>query len=153
HPDVNPGNKEAEEKFKEISVAYDILSDPEKRNSYDEFGEEALRGGFDPEKARAYKQWQEGRQQAGRPFDEEEVGFDLGDLFGAFGARGRRDEAQGLRGDDLLARVEVDFVDALKGISLDVTVPTRTKCATCNGTGEQPGAKAKTCPTCDGKGR
>jgi molecular chaperone DnaJ len=153
HPDVNPGNQEAEEKFKEISVAYDILSDAEKRKAFDEFGEEALRGGFDAEKARAYRQWADGREQAGRPFADEDVGFDLGDLFGAFGARGRRHEAQGLRGDDLLARVEVDFVDALRGISLDVTVPTRSRCATCNGTGDEPGAKARKCPTCDGKGR
>ncbi|TMA07936.1 MAG: J domain-containing protein, partial [Deltaproteobacteria bacterium] len=59
HPDINPGNKEAENKFKEISVAYDVLSDPEKRKLYDEFGEAGLAAGFDPEKARSYRQWQE----------------------------------------------------------------------------------------------
>src|SRR5512138_410538 len=66
HPDVNPGDKGAEDKFKEISAAYEVLSDAEKRKSYDEFGEESMRGGFDPEKARAYQQWSSSRQQAGR---------------------------------------------------------------------------------------
>ncbi|RMG10276.1 MAG: J domain-containing protein, partial [Deltaproteobacteria bacterium] len=67
HPDVNPGDKEAEERFKKISHAYDVLSDPEKRKLYDEFGHEGLASGFDPEKARAYRSWQSRRARAGAP--------------------------------------------------------------------------------------
>ncbi|MEK7782761.1 MAG: DnaJ domain-containing protein, partial [Candidatus Binatota bacterium] len=65
HPDINPGNKEAESRFKEISVAHDVLSDPEKRKLYDEFGEAGLAAGFDAEKARSYRQWQEQSARAG----------------------------------------------------------------------------------------
>ena len=91
HPDINPGNKEAENRFKEISVAYDVLSDGQKRKLYDEFGEAGLAAGFDAEKARSYQQWQ---QQSGGPgggyqFDMD----DLSELFGGFGGmagRGRR---------------------------------------------------------------
>src|SRR5215470_15127023 len=71
HPDVNPGNKQAEEKFKEISFANDVLSDPEKRKIYDEFGSEGLQSGFDPERARQYRDWQSaagGRQGAASGF-------------------------------------------------------------------------------------
>src|SRR5919197_3270451 len=77
HPDINPGNKEAENKFKEISVAYDALSDAEKRKLYDEFGEAGLASGFDAEKARSYQQW----QQSARAGGAQEFNMDdLGDL-------------------------------------------------------------------------
>jgi molecular chaperone DnaJ len=101
HPDVNPGDKEAEQRFKEISAAHDVLSDAEKRKLYDEFGQEGLRGGFDPEQARGYQRWAAGRQasgagtgSAGAAFD-----FDLDDLFGGMESRGPRAAA---RGEDLL---------------------------------------------------
>src|ERR671925_2390191 len=79
HPDINPGNKEAENKFKEISGAYDALSDAEKRKLYDEFGEAGLASGFDAEKARSYQQWQQQSAQAGGAY--EFYADDFGDLF------------------------------------------------------------------------
>jgi molecular chaperone DnaJ len=150
HPDVNPGNKKAEDHFKEVSAAYEVLGDKQKRKNYDEFGEDALRGGFDPEKARAYQQWQAGRQQAGRPaggdgeYGEE---FDLSDLFGG----GRRDGRA--PGQDILARVDVDLPQALNGVELSVEVPAHTTCPTCSGSGDEPGAKVETCPVCKGSGK
>src|SRR5207245_8522416 len=88
HPDVNPGNKQAEERFKEISFAYDVLSDPEKRKIYDEFGAEGLASGFDAERARQYREWQSRGAGArteggfGKYSSFEDVFSDLGDLFG-----------------------------------------------------------------------
>ena len=87
HPDLNPGNKEAEQKFKEISQAYDCIGDKEKRKLYDEFGQEGLGAGFDAEKAREYKKWtsfqEAGRQKAGQDFGQYQSYEDIfGDLFG-----------------------------------------------------------------------
>jgi molecular chaperone DnaJ len=149
HPDVNPGNRQAEDTFKQISAAYDVLSNPEKRKLYDEFGAESLRGGFDPEQARAYRQWSEGRAAAGHARSEP-VEFDLGDLFGG-GARSQRGWA--MAGEDIAADVELDFVTALRGTLLDVRVPVRTPCPTCAGSGQEPGSSAQVCPVCEGKGK
>src|SRR5262249_37656092 len=80
HPDINPGDKVAEEKFKEISAAYEVLGDADKRKLYDEFGEQGLSAGFDPEKARAYQRWQRESAQTGGSHTFE--GADLNDLFG-----------------------------------------------------------------------
>lgn len=93
HPDINPGNKEAEERFKEISLANDVLSEPEKRKLYDEFGEAGLKPGFDAENMRAYQQWSGGGVggvQADRHGNRSSFSFEdvLGDWFGSFG-RGR----------------------------------------------------------------
>jgi len=83
HPDVNPGNKQAEDRFKEISFAYDVLSDPEKRARYDEFGRQGLEAGFDPEQARAFRRWSEGARRS--PYREHgeqgDAEFDLDDLL------------------------------------------------------------------------
>jgi len=106
HPDINPGNKEAENKFKEISAAHEVLGDSAKRKLYDEFGEAGLAPGFDPEKARSYRQWQEQSASTGgaSEFDVGDLGGlfgDLGDLFGAgggfFGGGGGFLTARGLR--------------------------------------------------------
>src|SRR5437773_2599419 len=91
HPDINPGDKVAEEKFKEISAAHEVLGDSDKRKLYDEFGEQGLSAGFDPEKARAYQQWQQESAQTGGSYTFERG--DLNDLFGfgfedLFGQRG-----------------------------------------------------------------
>jgi molecular chaperone DnaJ len=151
HPDVNPGNKQAEERFKEISAAYDVLSDAEKRKLYDEFGEEGLRGGFDPEKARAYRRWAEGRQQAGASSGDVPFEFDLEDLLG--GSFARRGGRWGGRGQDVVGVVELAFVDALRGAEVEVGVLTRKTCSTCGGSGDKPETTAKTCADCGGTGR
>ena len=86
HPDINPGNKEAENKFKDLSVAYDVLSDAEKRKLYDEFGEAGLAAGFDAEKARSYRQWeQSARAGGGHEYNVDDLGDIFGDLGGMFG--------------------------------------------------------------------
>jgi molecular chaperone DnaJ len=156
HPDVNPGDKGAEEKFKQLSAAYDVLSDKEKRSLYDEFGVEGLRGGFDPEQARAYKRWSEDRAASGAAREQDiPSDFDFGDLFGAHsrdtGRRSRRDFA--LAGEDLHVTVTLDFVTALRGTRVTVRGPALSTCPTCVGSGERPGSTAQTCPECDGTGK
>lgn len=150
HPDVNPGNSEAAEKFRQISAAYEVLSDENKRLAYDEFGAAALRTGFDPEKARAYQQWQE---QPHPPSDFPGGGFDfdvgdLGDLFG-FGGRRRPGWPPQGRGEDVVARVDLDLGEALKGTELSVEVPSGQPCGTCGGSGES----REVCPVCKGSGQ
>ena len=144
HPDVNPGNREAEDKFKGISEAHEVLSDPEKRKIYDEFGEEGLRAGFDPEQARQFRQWQ---QQAGtyggRPgsfrfdFSSDEgprySGFEdvFSDIFGAHAARERGPS----KGRDIESSLDVDFITAIKGATTRVVLQMRRPCAKCGGMG------------------
>ncbi len=131
HPDVNPNNKQAEERFKQISFAFDVLSDAAKRKLYDEFGHSGLSQGFDPEQARAYTRWSEGARRS--PFSESFQGpgfegtFDaesledlLGGLFGRAGGRPGRAGAR--RGADAEAEVEVDFLDAVRGGEVRVNV-------------------------------
>jgi len=116
HPDVNPGDAKAEERFKEISAAYAVLSDSEKRARYDEFGMAGLQDGFDPEQAREYAHWARGagqspfHQQSGSGMDFDDL---LSQLFGATG-RGGRYEPGPMPGADAVAEVEIDFLQAVR---------------------------------------
>ncbi len=116
HPDVNPNDPSAEERFKQVSFAYDVLSDEEKKARFDEFGLPGLEPGFDPEKARAYQRWQQGARRS--PFsDAFHTDIDLDDLLGGAGgfgpfARGEWRTAP-LRGRDLVSELEVDLLDAV----------------------------------------
>jgi curved DNA-binding protein len=119
HPDVNPNDPKAEERFKEISFAYDVLSDEEKRKRYDEFGMASLAPGFDPEQARAYRRWSDSARRS--PFSETfssdvDVEDLLSELFGAERARGPR------QGADVEAEVQVDFLDAVRGEEVRIGV-------------------------------
>ncbi len=116
HPDVNPDDKKAEETFKNISTAYDTLSDEKKRAAYDEFGDDSLKGGFDADKARQYSRWQNQRQQRAAEYgDGGPVEFDFGELFGR--ARGPA------RGQDLHATVEMELRQAIEGTEIALEVP------------------------------
>lgn len=129
HPDKNPGNKAAEARFKAVNRAYEALGDPKKRKLYDEFGEEALREGFDPDKARAYRAWQ---SQGGNGFggarqvNLEDLfgggfsGDPFGDLFGRARRRGP------MRGADLEQEITIDFVSAVRGTTLELRSPGST---------------------------
>jgi len=115
HPDVNPGDKTAEDKFKQASSAYEVLSDPKRRAAYDEFGDASLQSGFDPAKAREYARWQDTRQRRARDFDEGPVEFDFSELFN----RGRGPT----RGADLHGVVDMDLRQAVEGGEVGFDVP------------------------------
>ncbi len=141
HPDKNAGDKEAEERFKEVQTAYDVLSDAEKRKQYDRFGS------------------QNGRPGAGGPnvdfgnFDF--GGFDVSDLLGGiFGGRagGAATRRQPVRGNDVEAVVHLSFEDSLRGAEARVPVELTVACRECGGTGAQPGTAPVICPECNGRG-
>lgn len=174
HPDLNPGNKQAEERFKEISLAYDVLSSAEKRKLYDEFGAESLQSGFDPERAREYRRWAEsghgfafGRggfgAQGPAGFD---FGFgewpprggrrraaeqerDFGDILREMFGGGRSESAEEPRRRDVEYPIEVGFLDALRGLKTAVTVRRPLPCASCRGTGR---SGRRGCGECSGSG-
>ncbi|MBJ6725614.1 molecular chaperone DnaJ [Geomesophilobacter sediminis] len=137
HPDKNQGDKEAEERFKEIGEAYEVLSDAEKRARYDQFGHAGVSGGG----------FSSGGFGAGSPF-----GDIFGDIFGdVFGARPRG--SRGRRGDDLQYNLEISFEEAAFGVEKKIDIPYAKRCTTCNGSGAKEGTEPKTCPTCRGAGQ
>ena len=139
HPDANPGDASAEERFKEVQAAYDVLSDAEKRKQYDAFGSANGRRG---------------------PGGFNYADFDLGDLGGIFGdlfsggrfSGGRRREPVGRRGADLEAEVRLSFEDSLRGIETRIPVDVETACRECGGSGAKPGTVPSVCPDCKGRG-
>jgi molecular chaperone DnaJ len=144
HPDANRDDPKAEERFKEIQHAYEILSNPEKRRQYDE-GPRAFFGGGGP-----------GRGTAGGARVDDLS--DLSDLFGGFGGLGdifgrstRATEAS-RKGQDITATVNLSFKDALNGVTTRVSVPVEEACGDCGGTGAAPGTSPRTCPECGGRG-
>ena len=152
HPDINPGNKDAENKFKDLSVAYDVLSDSEKRKLYDEFGEAGLAAGFDAEKARSYRQWQQSAGSGGGyEYNVDDLGDIFGDLGGMFGGS-RRTRSGPARGEDIEAAMDIDFLDAVRGFQTSLTLQRRVECETCHGAGSKPGSTPTTCPECGGSG-
>ena len=145
HPDMNPGDAEAEKKFKEASEAYAVLSDPEKRRQYDQFGHSAFEGG------------------AGGPggfggFDFNGADFSdifgdiFGDLFGGGGRRGGRSNGP-MKGANIRKSIRISFEEAVFGCDKEMEVVLKDPCATCNGTGAKPGTAPETCPKCGGKGQ
>jgi molecular chaperone DnaJ len=144
HPDKNPGDKAAEEKFKELGEAYEALIDQQKRAAYDQYGHAA----FDP------------RMRAGRgggfhdPADIfREVFGGGGSIFDELFGGGRHDPTQPQRGSDLRYDMEITFEEAANGCEREITVSKLEKCEVCHGTGAESGSKSKTCPTCGGRGQ
>ena len=146
HPDMNPGDKEAEVKFKEASEAYAVLSDADKRRQYDQFGHAAFEGGA-------------GGAGAGG-FDFGDMGDIFGDIFGGDifgdlfgGGRGRRGGNGPARGADVRVNVRITFAESVTGTSKKIDVTLKDPCNTCNGTGAKAGTKPETCSKCGGKGQ
>jgi molecular chaperone DnaJ len=140
HPDANPGDAAAEERFKEVQTAYDVLSDPEKRKQYDNFG--AANG----------RQGPGGFTFTTENFDFGDLG-DLGDIFGGlFGGRGRTQQQRGQRGRDLVVEVSLSFEDSLRGVETKIPVELETACRECGGSGAKPGTAPTICPECHGRG-
>ena len=147
HPDVNPGDAEAEAKFKEATEAYTILSDPAKRKQYDQFGHAAFENGGGGA----------GGGFGGFDFSGADMGDIFGDIFGDLfggGGRSRRGVDNGpRRGANLRARVNITFEEAVFGCEKELEIMLKDECTTCHGTGAKPGTSPVTCPKCNGEGQ
>jgi molecular chaperone DnaJ len=141
HPDHHPDDPTAEDKFKEASEAYSVLSDAQKRAAYDRFGHAGLQNsggqGFNPEAFTDFS-------------DILGDFFGFGDIFGGGGRGKGRSRAQ--RGEDLRFDLEIDFFDAVGGMNAEIQVPRMERCDRCEGAGAEPGSKPTACPTCHGRG-
>lgn len=144
HPDRNPDNTEAEEKFKKLSEAYAVLSDPQKRAEYDRFGKTGMRGG-----AGGFGGFSGGF--SGDPFDifREVFGGGFGDIFGMGGSQGRSSKR---RGADLQLRLKLSLEEIATGVKKKIKLKKQVDCDTCDGTGKSPGTSKVTCPACHGRG-
>lgn len=146
HPDMNPGDAEAEKKFKEASEAYAVLSDAEKRRQYDQFGHAAFEGGA-------------GGAGGFGGFDFNDADFGdifgdiFGDLFGGGGRRGGRANNGPMKGANIRKSIRITFEEAVFGCKKELEVILKDPCTTCGGTGAKPGTSPETCPKCGGKGQ
>lgn len=143
HPDMNPGDKEAEAKFKEASEAYAVLSDPEKRSQYDQFGHAAFDGSG-------------GFGAGGFDFNSADFSDIFGDIFGDLFGGSRRTRSAGngpMKGANLRTSVRITFMEAVFGVDKNITLDMKDPCQTCGGTGAKPGTSPKMCPKCGGKGQ
>lgn len=146
HPDMNPGDKEAEKKFKEASEAYAILSDPDKRRQYDQFGHAAFDGGAGGG-AGGF---------GGFDFNGADMGDIFGDIFGDLFGGGRsrgQNSNQPMKGANVRAGVRITFEEAVFGCEKEIEITLKDPCSTCNGTGAKPGTTPQTCTKCGGKGQ
>lgn len=147
HPDVNPGDAEAEAKFKEATEAYTILSDPAKRKQYDQFGHAAFENGGGGA----------GGGFGGFDFSGADMGDIFGDIFGDLfggGGRSRRGANNGpMKGANLRARVNITFEEAVFGCEKELEIMLKDECTSCHGTGAKPGTSPVTCPKCNGEGQ
>ena len=144
HPDANPGDVEAEKKFKEASEAYAVLSDPQKKAQYDQFGHAA------------FEQGGAGWGGGGFDFNSADFGDIFGDIFGDLfgGGRGRGRSNNGpMKGANIRAAVHVTFEEAVFGCEKELEITLKDECKTCYGTGAKPGTSKEKCPKCDGKGQ
>lgn len=141
HPDTNPGDKEAEAKFKEASEAYAVLSDSEKRKQYDQFGHAAFEGGAGG--------------AGGFDFSGMDMGDIFGDIFGDLFGMGRtgRSSNRPMQGANLRVSVRITFEEAFSGVDKEIEINFKEECDKCHGTGAKPGTEAVTCPKCNGKGQ
>lgn len=141
HPDINPGDKEAEAKFKEASEAYAVLSDAQKRKQYDQFGHAAFDG--------------TGGGAGGFDFSGMDMGDIFGDIFGDFfgGGSRRRTNDGPMKGSNLRTSVRITFEEAIFGCEKEIEMVLKDECHSCHGTGAKPGTTPETCPKCGGKGK
>lgn len=141
HPDMNPGDAEAEKKFKEASEAYAILSDPEKKRQYDQFGHAAFEGG--------------GGGYGGFDFNSADFSDIFGDIFGDFFGGGRKGRGSNgpMKGANIRTSVRITFEEAVFGVDKEIELTLKDECKTCHGSGAKPGTSPETCQKCGGKGQ